>query len=177
MSRAATYRVRDIATGCVLADNLRPAHTHWSRLKGLLGSDSLPDGEGLWLKPCRQVHMFWMRYPIDVAFLDEDLRIVQTVSALAPGKVSPRVARATSALELPAGRLATLGVASGAQLSIEPDPRSSVVGGSGRARAKLSPAVRAAVWVVGFLVITALGVSLAARVISPDAVCPSYICF
>lgn len=121
MSGVATYRVRDVATGCVLAEDLRPAHTHWSRLKGLLGSDCLPNGEGLWLKPCRQVHMLGMRYPIDVAFLDDDLRVVQTVAALAPGKVSPRVALATSALELPAGRLAALGIASGAHLSIEPD--------------------------------------------------------
>jgi len=122
--------------------------------------------------------MLGMRYPIDVAFLDDDLRVLETIDALAPGRLSPRVARATSVLELPAGRLATLGVASGARLSIEPDPKSGVVTDRiGRTRGTRSPAIRAAAWVIGFLLMTALGVSFAAREISPDAVCPSYICF
>jgi protein-S-isoprenylcysteine O-methyltransferase Ste14/uncharacterized membrane protein (UPF0127 family) len=115
------YCARDAASGTVLADRLRSAHTHWTRLKGLLGTRRLEPGEGLWLKPCNQVHMIGMRYAIDVAFLDDDLRVVRIVSALAPGRFSPRVKGATSALELPAGRLAAVGVSEGGRIEIAGD--------------------------------------------------------
>ncbi len=113
------YRARDAATGMVIADRLRPAHTHWTRLKGLLGTRRLEPGHGLWLKPCRQVHMIGMRYAIDVIFLDDAHRIVRTIEGLAPGKISPKVGDATSVLELPAGTLARTGLTTGARIEIE----------------------------------------------------------
>ena len=120
MSRArTTYRVRDATTGTVLFDRVRPAHTHWTRLRGLLGTAPLARGEGLWIKPCRQVHMIGMRYPIDVIFLDGDLRVVGAIEALRPGRFSPRVADATSVLELAAGSVAERGIATGAHVAIE----------------------------------------------------------
>ncbi len=130
MSVAAAHcRVTVIETGTLLADRVRSAHTHWSRIRGLLGTRGLEPGGGLWLTPCRQVHMIGMRYAVDVAFLDDELRVVRTVDALRPGKVSPKVGDATSVLELPAGRLAALGVAPGARLAITA-PAGHVAGGS-----------------------------------------------
>ena len=93
----------DAATGSVIADRLRVADTHWTRLRGLLGTDGLAPGAGLWITPCRQVHMFGMRYAIDVVFLDRDSRIVALVSELAPWRVSPSVKHAASVIELPEG--------------------------------------------------------------------------
>ena len=61
-----THRARDAASGVILAERLRAADTHWSRLKGLLGTRSLEAGDGLWLKSCRQVHMIGMRYAVDL---------------------------------------------------------------------------------------------------------------
>jgi protein-S-isoprenylcysteine O-methyltransferase Ste14/uncharacterized membrane protein (UPF0127 family) len=116
------YRARDAASGVVLAERLRPAHTHWTRLKGLLGTRSLPPGEGLWLRPCRQVHMIGMRYAIDVVFLDDAHRVVRAISALQPGKISPKIAAATSAIELPAGTVARLDVVEGARIGIDGEP-------------------------------------------------------
>ena len=112
------YRASDGASGIVVAERLRSAHTHWARLRGLLGTPALAPGDGLWLRPCRQVHMFGMRYPIDVVFLDERLDVVHTIAALAPWAMSPRVGAATSVLELPAGTLARIGLAPGARLVI-----------------------------------------------------------
>src|SRR5436305_12171672 len=114
-------QARDATSGVVVASRLRCADTHWSRLFGLLGTKELPSGEGLWLKRSRQVHMIGMRYPIDVAFLDDRLQILRTISALPPGTVSPRVAGATSVLELPAGTLAETGLKEGARVEIEGD--------------------------------------------------------
>jgi protein-S-isoprenylcysteine O-methyltransferase Ste14/uncharacterized membrane protein (UPF0127 family) len=110
--------VREVASGALLADRVRAAHTHWSRLRGLLGTRALEPGAGLWLKPCSQVHMIGMRYPVDIVFLDDDLRVVRTIADLKPGKISPKVGDATSVLELPVGTLGAHGIAGGTRLAI-----------------------------------------------------------
>jgi protein-S-isoprenylcysteine O-methyltransferase Ste14/uncharacterized membrane protein (UPF0127 family) len=109
---------RATVNGVALADQLRPAHTHWTRLRGLLGTRRLEPGQGLWIKPCNQVHMFGMRYPIDVVFLDDDGRALRLVHALQPNRVSPRVAGASGVLELPAGTLERAGLTEGARIEI-----------------------------------------------------------
>jgi protein-S-isoprenylcysteine O-methyltransferase Ste14/uncharacterized membrane protein (UPF0127 family) len=110
---------RNVTTGATVADRLRVAATHWTRLKGLLGTRGLEPGEGLWLRPCDQVHMLGMRYPLDVVFLDDQLRVVHSVAALQPRAISPRIANATSVLELPVGTLARAGLVPGAQVEID----------------------------------------------------------
>jgi protein-S-isoprenylcysteine O-methyltransferase Ste14/uncharacterized membrane protein (UPF0127 family) len=112
------YRASDGASGVVVAERLRSAHTHWTRLRGLLGTSALAPGDGLWIRPCRQVHMFGMRYAIDVVFLDDRLDVLHTIPDLAPWAVSPRIDAATSVVELPAGTLARIGLAPGARLLI-----------------------------------------------------------
>jgi len=112
---------RATAGGRLLADRLRPAHTHWTRLRGLLGTRRLEPGEGLWIKPSNQVHMFGMRYAIDVVFLDDERRVLRVVHALQPNRISPRVKGATSVLELPAGTVAGVGLEEGGQVEIEGD--------------------------------------------------------
>jgi uncharacterized membrane protein (UPF0127 family) len=118
----AVYRARVASGGAVLAERLRPAHTHWTRLRGLLGTRQLDPGDGLWLRPCRQIHMFGMRYALDAVFLDGRLRVVRALSDLAPWRVSPRVPDAESVLELPAGTIARAALAEGAQVVIEGAP-------------------------------------------------------
>ena len=103
----------------VLADRLRVADTHWTRLRGLLGTRELPMGDGLWIRPCRQVHMFGMRYAIDVVFLDDACRIVGLAAELQPWHVSPLVKAATSVLELPAGTIARTGLRPHQALTLE----------------------------------------------------------
>jgi len=107
--------------GRLLADRLRPAHTHWSRLRGLLGTKRLEPGQGLWIRPSNQIHMFGMRYAIDLVFLDGAGRVVRLVHSLAPNRTSPRVAGATSVLELPAGTLERTGIAEGDLVEIDAD--------------------------------------------------------
>src|SRR6266403_2787975 len=129
------HRARVASGGAVLAERLRLAHTHWARLRGLLGTKRLDPGHGLWLRPCRQIHMFGMRYAVDAFFLDEHQRVVRALSELSPWRVSPRVADAESVLELPAGTVARTGLAKGAQVVIEGDPVpvASRAGAGGRA--------------------------------------------
>ena len=90
-----------------IGDRVRLADSWWSRLRGLLGRGPLETGEGLLLAPCRAVHMFGMRYPLDVAFLDRRGAVVAIYHSLAPGSRPRWHRRAAVALEVPAGTLET----------------------------------------------------------------------
>ncbi len=74
----------------------------YSKMKGLLGTKELKDGEGLLIPDCKQVHTWFMQYPIDVIFLDSS-NTVLTYRTLKPWKISPWFFRAKSVLEVPAG--------------------------------------------------------------------------
>ena len=71
-----------------------------SRLRGLLGRDGL-EGAML-LKPARAVHTFGMRFPIDVAFCDRELTVLETVSLGRHRLSRPRL-RAHCVIEAEAG--------------------------------------------------------------------------
>lgn len=89
-------------TGRELAAQVELADSLFTRMKGLLGRDSLADGLCLWIKPCKGVHTFFMRFPIDVLFLDKEWRVVEIVRNLPPNRMTPVYAKAASVLELPA---------------------------------------------------------------------------
>jgi uncharacterized membrane protein (UPF0127 family) len=84
-----------------------------ARQRGLLGRDELDPDEGLWISPCKQVHTFGMRFPIDVAFLDAGGRLLHAVHEMQPGRLSRFVWRARGALELAAGQLHMRGLSRG----------------------------------------------------------------
>jgi len=65
------------------------------------------------------VHMFFMRFPIDVVFLDRSKTVVIVVHELRPWRAAG-ARRAVAALELPAGTAARLGLAAGETLVLEP---------------------------------------------------------
>lgn len=107
-------------SGASLGDRVRVADSWWARFRGLLATPPLAAGEGLLIDPCRGVHMFGMRYPIDVAFLDRAGKVVGICHHLAPGARSPFVRAARSALELPAGTLEAAGITEGDMLTLSP---------------------------------------------------------
>jgi uncharacterized protein len=76
------------------------AATRAERRRGLLGRDEV-DG-ALVLRPCRQVHTFRMRFPIDVVWCAEDGRVVR-IATLEPGRISRPVLRARFVIEAAAG--------------------------------------------------------------------------
>ncbi|WP_051309756.1 DUF192 domain-containing protein [Desulfogranum japonicum] len=98
---------------------LERAETMMSRLVGLLGRSGLGSGHGLLISPCNQVHTFFMRFVIDVVFLDSENHIVKICPAMRPWRLSPMVFKAKAVLELPEGESAGLEV--GEQLILEQD--------------------------------------------------------
>jgi uncharacterized protein len=92
---------------------------HWfQRAVGLLASPPLDDPAGLWIKPCNAVHMWGMRYAIDVLFLDGTGRVLKRVDGLKPWRASA-CNGARVALELRAGLAAQLGVCEGQVLALQ----------------------------------------------------------
>ncbi len=96
---------RNTTKGVTVATQVERADSYFSRCIGLLGRKSIDVGFGLWLEPCASVHMFFMRFPIDVVFLDREGRVVRVIEELKPWRVSPWVPSAQSALELAGGSL------------------------------------------------------------------------
>src|SRR3954471_11449295 len=86
-----------------------------ARMRGLLGRDELPPGEGILLRPASSIHTALMRFPIDVVFLDRALVVLRVVPELPPWRTAMR-ARAHAALELAAGEAARRGVEVGERL-------------------------------------------------------------
>ncbi|WP_249869050.1 DUF192 domain-containing protein [Oceanobacillus saliphilus] len=84
---------------------IRFANTYWTRFKGLLFHKHPIVEEGLLITPCNSVHMFFMRFPIDVVFLDQSNTIVKVVEELKPWKLVAPVHGAMKALELPVGTI------------------------------------------------------------------------
>ena len=75
-------------------------------------------GEGLWIRPSNSIHMFFMRFAIDVVFLSRDMRAVRVTADLKPWKMAGPVWGAWSVLELPVGTLARTGCVVGDTIAI-----------------------------------------------------------
>jgi uncharacterized membrane protein (UPF0127 family) len=106
--------------GYILADQVRSAETFWRRLKGLLFTESLPEGCCLYLRPCRSVHTFGMRYDIDVLHVDGWLRVTGMEQKLPPGKRGVIFRHTEAVIELPAGTIERSRIQVGQNLEFQP---------------------------------------------------------
>lgn len=99
--------------GIVLANRVLWATTSQQRRRGLLGRDQLDSDEGMYIVPCEWIHTFGMRFPIDVAFLSKEGRVLTVHHHLHANRLSKISLRAEGALELAAGRLEETGTTVG----------------------------------------------------------------
>ena len=105
-----------------IADVVEVADTRETRRRGLLGREGLQENAALMLVPCAAVHTAFMRFPIDLVFIDGDGCAVRTTSRVQPWRVSFAL-RARAVIELPAGRLDACRVDIGDRLYLVPSPR------------------------------------------------------
>jgi uncharacterized protein len=94
--------------GTTLCEHLEDAGGVAGKSRGLLGRDHLEAGHGMLFErgrfePFMWMHMFFMRFPIDIVFLDSNDTIIRINHALKPWRVSAVVFGASRALELEAG--------------------------------------------------------------------------
>ncbi len=102
--------------GTVVASRAEKAESYWARLMGLMGRRSLPEDGALLITPCSSVQTFFMRFAIDIVFLDRGGEVVKVVPALKPYRAAFGGRGAHSALELPAGTAAKRGIGAGDRL-------------------------------------------------------------
>ncbi len=96
--------------------SLEEADTFLKRFLGLMGRRRLPQGQGLLLSPCSSVHMCFMRFSIDVLYLDEEGHILKIVPNLRPWIGLSLCPGARAALELAAGEAERIGLREGMRL-------------------------------------------------------------
>jgi uncharacterized protein len=102
--------------GTVVCEHCFLAETMFTRLRGLLGRSGLSSGEGMLLRPAASVHTAFMRFTIDVVFLDREDRVLKVAADLRPWKAAAcRGAR--TVLELPGGEAARQGLRPGTSLT------------------------------------------------------------
>ncbi len=77
----------------------------FERMRGLLGRDGLEEGEGIQIEPCNSIHTFFMRFSIDVLFVDRDGVVIRAFSAIPPWRLTRIYGKARSVIELPPGTL------------------------------------------------------------------------
>ena len=127
------FRARNLTRGSEIAGQVRVADSFNARFLGLMGRASLRAGSGLWLTGTSNIHMFFMRFPIDAVFLgrpatDGGRQVVAVNAGLRPWTGIVWYARgADGCLELPAGAAAASSTAVGDILALELEP---VSGGS-----------------------------------------------
>jgi uncharacterized protein len=102
--------------GQVVCERCELADRFATRGRGLLGRKELRRGQGILIRPTWSVHTWFMRFAIDVVFLDAELTVLKVSRQLRPWRVSARW-RAHQALELPAGECDRLGIRVGDRLA------------------------------------------------------------
>ena len=102
----------------VLAQAADVADTSAKRRTGLLKHERLEPGEGLWIVPCESVHTFFMKFPIDLVYLDKRKKVKKVRHAVPAWRMSACLA-AHSILELPAGTAAETGTVAGDELAFD----------------------------------------------------------
>jgi uncharacterized membrane protein (UPF0127 family) len=103
--------------GWEICERCRVADRPHTRLRGLLGRDDLPAGEGLLLRPAPSIHTWFMRFPIDVVFLDAQLRVLDVIPEMRPWRMAGR-RKARAVLELAGGEAGRRGVRPGDVLEL-----------------------------------------------------------
>ena len=94
------------------------ADSFFARLAGLMFRRRLPPATGLLLVPCNSVHMCFMRFAIDVVYIDKEYVIIKVVKNVKPWLGLSMCSRAWATLEMTAGEAERCGCAAGKKLTL-----------------------------------------------------------
>lgn len=117
MARSKVYRVQ--VQKQVLVERCLYSPSAAFRMKGLLGRGELAHNEAILLKPANQIHMFFMKFPIDAIFLDSGNTVVHICHEIRPWRVSPLIGKAEAVLECAGGLAGSFRLELGHQLDFE----------------------------------------------------------
>jgi len=88
-----------------IASDVKIAKTFFTRSFGLLSRKSISDNEGLIIKPCNSIHTFFMKFPIDVLFVDRKNKIVAVYENVSKNRILPIHLNSNYVLELASGQI------------------------------------------------------------------------
>ncbi len=103
----------------IISKKLIKAKSLWEKTKGLIGKTELDEQSALWIDKCNSIHTYFMKIPIDVIFVDKNLKIYSLKHNLKPWKIIWPQWGAQSVFELPAGKIKKLDIHRGDQLYVE----------------------------------------------------------
>ncbi len=106
-----------IKDGRPVVETVLVAESTSARMKGLLGRRGLDRRTGLLIRPCASIHMWFMRFPIDAAFLDRRQTVLRVARNLKPWRLAFAPRGTAAVLETAAGVLD--GVQAGDELTVE----------------------------------------------------------
>lgn len=89
----------------VVLENVVIADRFFSRLKGLMGKNTMEDDEGLLIRPCNSIHTFFMKFNLDIAFIDKNFMVLEIYRDLAPNKLSKIYKKSKFVIESKTGSL------------------------------------------------------------------------
>lgn len=112
-------RIQNLTRGTLVAERCRVARSLRERTVGLLGTMEPSPGDGLLIERTQSIHMFFMRYAIDVVFVDRSARVTRYVAGLRPWRVVWWARGARDCVELGVGTLAASATQAGDQLTID----------------------------------------------------------
>lgn len=121
IDRVPAVRVLNDSKGNSLGQRVTMARSFWQRGKGLMFRSNLPAGTGLVIDPCSSIHTFWMRFPIDVLYVDRDGTVLRADHAMKPWRFGPLIVRnGRYVIELPAGTIEKTQTVKGDRVLLEP---------------------------------------------------------
>lgn len=114
---AAAYRVVNERTDTTVATSIRTAEGVWGSFVGLMLKKQLGAGHGLLFRPARGIHSHFMRFPIDLVFLDTSNRVTKIREAMQPWRFD--FTSAAGVIEMNAGTARAMGIQVGDALRFE----------------------------------------------------------
>jgi uncharacterized membrane protein (UPF0127 family) len=112
-----SHHVVNERTRRVVGTAVREPQGFWGSFVGLMGKRDLPAGHGLLFKPARGIHTHFMRFSIDLIFLDKANRVTKVREAMAPWRFD--FTSAAGVIEMNAGTARTIDIRPGDQLRFE----------------------------------------------------------
>lgn len=99
--------------GIAVIEKAEIADNFITRFKGLMFVKSIPDDYGLLIRPCNQIHMFNMKFPLDIIYVSKEGEVVHIDADIQPGKVGKTIKKAAYVIEVNSGICAKQGICVG----------------------------------------------------------------
>ena len=103
----------------IIANTVYLADTPLKRMQGLLGRRNFKASEAMVIKPCNSIHTFFMRFSIDILFINKGGKVVKCVANIPPFRLSPLSLSSRFVVELPAGTIQSTNTKEGDQIAVD----------------------------------------------------------